>query len=1063
MRSTLVQALFLAACLAALRTDILIAAEQVHPGLYLTPEDIKRGERNVEQYAWAQRTFKDILAEADKWASMPEDSLREILPPLGAKFAYGFTSCPACGSSWPWWGTRGVCDLTRPRTAKCPTCERVFPDKEHPDDGDGWLDEKSGRRYWFVGAYNSYVAQTLTLSALNALSNAYALTGDEEYARTAAVIFDALAKIYPTCAVGSIDYPHAPGGRLERTQYQVARVLVLLANYYDLIYDSPALNGPSQAGEPTIRASIEERILKDGAGYCYKEGNTGRYGLTNGEADYVRGVLAVGLLLGIQSYIDWALEGPYSVFNFLENNLLRDGQYYETSVGYSQHALSLYMDMAEMLANYRSPKYPSGVDLYHHPKLSRALARSNLDLVCAGHLPRFGDWGPDVKKREAPDPYVLGGLDIAAERMYRRSRSPAERKQWADLLNRVCAGEIDKHRAGVSGGHQTWLLYHAEPVPSQPDAGDLESEESLLLDGAGVAILRSESGPKGRAALVRYGPSVCHGHMDDLNLNFFALGRELTYDLGYSLGSSHVQVGWARQTASHNLVVVNEKSQMGAGPTGGSAHLFASSDQVKLAELSSERSYKSEDVTIYRRTVALVDGDPGASYLVDIFRVAGGHTHDLIWHAFGDELAVDGVKLGEVQGVGSLAGAEYDWGRQIGPDGDINGQAGKGPYWNAPPQNGYGFLYDVQRGPILQDAAAVWTPDSQRGEALRITVLPSGEGELIVAKGPAILPSLPVANYAIVRRKGTDLESAYVSVLQPYSGQNPVEKIEKMAAEESAGSPVGLRIGMTGGRFDYVVSTLDSGGRHAFHLGDDRAELRGRFAFCRFDEGSLAHVLLSGASHFAAQHAIIDVERASYWGTVEDVDYENCRIVVNRELPADGALVGAGIYIGRPEYGHKSYYKVASVRRGNGRSVVSLDTETLVLGKGYVIADAEPGAHAVANVVPLEMSCSCVRGDTGYFKGKLMEASDGTQASIIDGSASGGKKTGIPVVDASQFKQGQRLTIYDIQEGDSFEIPSEVVFVKKGRVLDINATSAGTLLLDGRKHTFGRGASSVKL
>ena len=80
-----------------------------------------------------------------------------------------------------------------------------------------------------------------------------------------------------------------------------------------------------------------------------------------------------------------------------------------------------------------------------------------------------------------------------------------------------------------------------------------------------MALLRAGGGPDAQAVLLRYGQSLNHGHLDDLNINYYALGRELTYDLGYSLGSTHTQVGWAHTTASHNLVVVNEKPQQG-GP-----------------------------------------------------------------------------------------------------------------------------------------------------------------------------------------------------------------------------------------------------------------------------------------------------------------------------------------------------------------------------------------------------------------------------------------------------------------------------------------------------------------
>ena len=430
-----------------------------HPNLYLTPQDIERGKKNIERYAWAKEFFDGMKTEADKWAVKSEDEIRGLVPQPKALFAYGFSGCPTCGVTWTTWGNGGLCDFALPGKVKCTSCGRIFPDAEYPDPGDGWLDPKTGRRHYFVAQYNAFVAQRLTLDVPANLSNAYAITGDEKYARTAAVVFDALAKIYPTCTVGSIDYPNHPGGRFERTQYQVARVLVLLANDYDLIYNSPALDAPSQAGEATIRKSIEERIFKNGAAYCFEQGNSGRYGLTNGEADYVRGVLAVGLFLGIQEYVDWALEGPYSVFNFLENNLHHDGQYYETSVGYSQHALNLYIDMAEMLANYRSPKYPNGINLYTHPKLSKALVQGQLDVICAGHSPRFGDSGPDVKELGEGNPY-LPYMHLMAERLYRRTDDKAH---WARVMNQICGGKVEEWRTNAPA-FKVWLMYHVEPL-----------------------------------------------------------------------------------------------------------------------------------------------------------------------------------------------------------------------------------------------------------------------------------------------------------------------------------------------------------------------------------------------------------------------------------------------------------------------------------------------------------------------------------------------------------------------------------------------------------------------
>ena len=1059
MLNRLLQAVFLAVCIAAHGAETVMAAERVHPCLYLTPQDIERGKRNITQYAWARETADQIKAEADKWASMPETTLRSLLPSERAIFAYGFTSCPECNKPWPWWGASGVCDINRPRTVKCPGCGTVYPNDRYPDNGQGWRDEKSGKTHWFIGVYNSYIAQTITLTALDALSNAYALTGDEKYARAATVLFDSLAQIYPTCTTGSIDYPNAPGGRLERTQYQVARVLVHLARYYDLIYHSPALDAPSQAGEATIRASIEERILKDGGRYCYEQADKGYCGLTNGQADYVRGVLVVGLLLDMERYVDWSLTGPFCVFNFLENNLHHDGQYYETSVGYSQHALNLYVDMAEMLANHRSPQHPNGINLYDHPKLSRALVQGELDILCAGHAPRFGDWGPDVKKlTKEPD---LTLVQSRAERLFRRTGSPERRAYWAGVLNDLYKGNVEEGRAEMLPGHKAWLLYHAEPAPGQKSSTSLLSAGSTLLDGKGLAILRSGSGLNGRAALIRYGPSVCHGHTDDLNLNLYALGRELTYDLGYLLGSAHVQRGWAKQTGSHNLVVVNEKPQMEAGSTGGSAHLFAASDGIQMVELSSEGSYKAEGVAAYRRSLALIDSGPDASYLVDFFRVAGGHTHDLLWHALGDKLTTSGCELGAPQQDGSLAGLEYDWGRKVGPDGDIIGQADKGPYWNPPPHNGYGFLHDIRRGPVSGGLNATWTMmDAQSKDALTIAVLPPPGSELITAKAPGILPSYPAANYVVVRRTGEDLTSVFASVLQPYEKANPVKSVERLPVKDSQGLPVGIRVKLAGGQVDYTLSATQ--GEHVFGSEGGNLRLQGRFAFARLGQKGPQRVLLVGSSGLSAPGITIRADHPGYSGKVQSVDYQKCKIVVGRDMPTDGTLVGAGIYIGRRDYSHNSFYRIRSVAKENGRTVIQLDTGTLTLGRGYVSRDAEPGMHEIRNLVPLEMSTGCEGRDTGYFRGKLMEADDGTRTSIINVVAAGGKKT-ILVPSASDFRKGARLTIYDIQAGDSFEIPTHVDVSVVGKALKVRATTTGEIVLRSKTYNFQSGTSSIPL
>ena len=963
--------------------------------------------------------------------------------------------CPECHSIWTLWGNGGICDFSRPNKVECPKCKKIFPDEKHPDSGDGWKDPSDGKMYYFVGCYNSYVAQTITLKALDALSNAYAITGEEKYARSAAALFDALANVYPTCTIGSIDYPGAPGGRFERTLYQVARVQVHFARYYDLIHGSPDLTEKSAYSDMPIKQHIEENILRNGAAYCMEHLRTGANGLTNGAADFLRGVMVVGLVLNIPEYIDYGLNGPYSIFNFLSNNLDRDGQYYETSAGYSSHALNLYEDMAEMLINYRSEKYPDGINLYAHPKFSRALVYSHLDILCAGHSPRYGDWSPDTKKLDAAE--FSDEAYSGAERLFRRADSPESKQQWAAILNSLCSSDVEAVRTDGPAYMKTWLLYHGESVPKTSGEG-YDFNRSGILDSKGMAILRSDHGPSGRAAFMRYGPSVCHGHRDDLNLSFFALGRELTYDLGYSLGSAHVQTGWSKQTASHNLVVVNGKSQI-TGPTGGSLHLFADSDLVQMTEASSEASYVSEGVSLYRRTLALINSGVGDSYLVDIFRVHGGDQHDQMWHALGDKLSVEGVQLGEPQ-KGSLAGPDIEYGSRIGPDGDVIGEVARGPYWVAPPQNGYGFLYDVRRGQVDGQCAATWDVDPTAGESFRIDLLPPADTEMMTAQAPGILPTLPHARYAILRRKGLDLDSSFASVLEPIKSSNPVESVRRLSVEDDASAPVGIEVSVKGSRIDYVLSAIDSSGTHEF--GDHGVTFRGRFAFVSLQDGTPQKLLLTGSRSVSAKDWELTADRASYWGKVDDVDLEACTIRTTRELPTDGSLVGQKIYIDRRDYGHKSCFGIRSVEKVGGRFVVHLDTDTLELGSGFVSAEEEPGLHELKNVVPLERSTSCQYTNSGFFKGKQVVGADGATAPIIDVIAARGKKT-ILVPDPSQFQKGDTLVIYEIQPGDTFEIPTIVDIAIEGRQVKSLCTTGASLRLGESVYPLPIGAAALNL
>ena len=990
--------------------------EPSHPTVFMRPRDVQAARANVARLPWAKTVAERLVAQADEWAAREDVWLRSVVPGPGAAFAYGFTGCPICGASWGRWGTAKA-TWDNPGHVTCAN-GHVLPDADHPDPGAGWQGP-DGRLHYFVGSYNAWVVETLTFQALDSLVAAFTLTGNEKYAAKASVILDALAAVYPTCDKGSWDYPSIPpSGRFNRPWYQVARVLIHYTDQYDQLWSSPALGQPSIVAARTRRQNIEENLLRNGAAYCHRESQKG--GLTNGEADYLRGALAVGVCLGLPEYVTWATDGPFGIRSLAENNLDRDGGYYETSPMYATSAQGLYFTFLEPLFNYRGGPYPAGLNLWETPKLRRYFELHNLRQTLAGHTPSYGDTPPDLKSYPPPEPAFNGPDYDALERLVARSSDP----DVGAMLSWIAGGDVDKLRAGSPSplgpldaalSLPRWLIFHGKPGPfPAPKAAALSSD---FFGQKGLAILRAGEGAEAQAVLMRFGPSLNHGHLDDLNLNYVARGRELTYDLGYKLGSTHTQVGWAKQTASHNVVVVNETSQLQAGLTGGDLLLFGDLPRIKLAEASSPLSYaKVGSVTQYRRTVALI-GEGSGIYLIDLFRVEGGSQHDWFLHAGTETVGLAGLTLGPEE-KGSLAGPDIAWGDQQGNDGDIKGHPNK-PYWNPPPLNGYGFLTKVRRGKPPGAWSADWAIDATTHLRVHVPADPALD-DVITAVAPGLLPApqFPRARYVVLRHKGAwPLQSRFAAVLDPYVKSPRIVRVDRLDFSGGAGdtgSPLALQIVHADGASDYVFSANDSSARTS---GAVNVTVAGRFAGVRVRGGKAEWLALAGATHFKGFGVEANPERDAWRGTIASVDVENAMVTTSAALPATG-LEGQVIFFTSPGYSRSTTYRILRVEPAGAQRRVFLHGTT-VLGVGRV--DQKPTATLIISVIPHDYSLSVVNKDSGFFQGKRLRGTSGATTHIQ--SITYGQPMTLQVESAAAFQVGETFYYDDLQPGDSFEIP----------------------------------------
>mgnify|MGYP005847694017 CR=1 FL=1 len=182
------------------------------------------------------------------------------------------------------------------------------------------------------------------LRAASDLARAFALTGDERFARRAKEIMLGFAGRYKTWE---------PGPHLSFTTLNEAEHLVPFSAAYEYLRDSPALSLQE-------RRTIEEDLFRPLGEFHRRGGIADR--MNNRAAIYSRAVMAVGLALRDKRFVDHALNDPHAGFHALSAGIYdADGLCFE-GFGYQSYALSGLAPIAEMayrvgLNVYRDPAY----------------------------------------------------------------------------------------------------------------------------------------------------------------------------------------------------------------------------------------------------------------------------------------------------------------------------------------------------------------------------------------------------------------------------------------------------------------------------------------------------------------------------------------------------------------------------------------------------------------------------------------------------------------------------------------------------------------------------------
>ena len=431
-----------------------------------------------------------------------------------------------------------------------------------------------------------------------------------------------------------------------------------------------------------------------------------------------------------------------------------------------------------------------------------------------------------------------------------------------------------------------------------------------------------------RSVMLRIGTGTGHAHNDTLDLQIHAHGVPMTIDAGQRPGYS---TPGDKHSRVHNTVEVDGQDWMSVhtaevnqwdhlGGTNCWISTMADGEGVRYmrATLANNPLCKSA-----QRQVMLIDVDEGEgsqklgpeswgpapqglprhivsanSYVVDVFRAAGGSTHTYCFHShiaepdpenpqpltnlenkeklnenetteLSGDLAIATEYLMEFSGERYVARAPQNLEATFTLQKERN-QPGNSRRFQLAGTESYlmGCAYD----PDLPDKFTRLHMPGVEGELVM-------RGDLNCTQWDYRIPNI------FLQRHGADLESAFVAVIEPFSGVPFIESVERMQMEEtdaSAQQPVAVRVLTTNGREDICYASGDPETLSRFGGLSVAAET----AFYSTDENGLSQISLVGASEFDCPDLKIKAAHPERHGRIIRVDHSQQAIWIDQLWPA---------------------------------------------------------------------------------------------------------------------------------------------------------------------------------
>jgi hypothetical protein len=684
------------------------------------------------------------------------------------------------------------------------------PDPKDPlhmfgvDDGEGYVE--GANRWHFISTYLIYGQwKQVILSGAKNLAAAYVMSGDEKYAHKSAILLDRIADLYPTFnfATQGLVYEIHQGNGYVSIWHDANIETRFIALTYDAI--KPAIahdqaladflekkheqyKTPLDKSTPAkVMENIETRIFKDAIAQTDKI-----------HSNYPQQPLTIALMHAVMGWPANREAVLKELDPVIEQSIAVDGVTGEKGLAnysaYAAYNLSAFLGyFAQADPNFLTDM------VKRHPRLPE-MWKFFIDTWCFGtYYPLTGDTGSmatPIKEymgvQASPDhglawtdngiSYAHGLIGPSMYSFLWQLYKISGDARFAQVLLGVNHGTID----GLP-----WDLFSDDPGKMQSEMKDVIDKVGPTLHTPSVnkqqwclAILRSGNDKNPRALWLDYDSGGTHGHFDGMNLGLFAKGLDLMPDFGYP----QVQFGgwgspkalWYVSTGAHNTVLVDGANQQTAQ---GKTALWTTGKTFSAITASGPAIIGGQQ---YERTAASINLDDDDAYVVDIFRVVGGHDHAKFFHSHFGTITTSGLNLSK--------------GEQF-----------------LDPQLMRNFQTDAQ-------PPEVWSVDwkindlyklvpERKDLHVRYTDLTRG-ATATTCEGWCVAGSWATTNETwiprvLVRRKSTGsapLASTFVSVIEPYEGKSKIKSIRRLAIDGAGDNCVAIEVDLVDGRSDLIMS-----------------------------------------------------------------------------------------------------------------------------------------------------------------------------------------------------------------------------------------------------------------